>query len=423
MRRVGFLVLCAFLVGLMSIPSTNGQQYLNLTVADLTPCGFNCVISAIKTSGCRFEDTSCQCTSQKLAQSTSQCMNTYCTMHDGLVAVKVNASLCRKPLGQSRSDMFLAVIIVVYSTAVMFVALRFVTKAMKRTRGTVDWSDWFLLFAVLCAIPSVYYCVKSSREGFGKHFWELEDVYVAENVYVIQLAIPKLSILFFYIRSIPNEGFHQAVFLTMFLIVISTTIISTLTIVDCYPIAAFWDRDLSGHCININNLGYATGSLSIVQDLLIISLPIPILKGMMLPRREKIQVLFMFAVGSSSVVISILRVQSIIGFRDSLDPSWDYIIVVIWSLLEVYGALITASLPTIRQLLVIYFPRTCAMARPHRQVQSAPTGVSWFRRRGVPTMAPQLPTLEFSRNSFTGANVRTRDWQRMDYGAPFGFVD
>lgn len=146
-------------------------------------------------------------------------------------------------------------------------------------------------------------------------------VYVAENVYVIQLAIPKLSILFFYIRSIPNEGFHQAVFLTMFLIVISTTIISTLTIVDCYPIAAFWDRDLSGHCININNLGYATGSLSIVQDLLIISLPIPILKGMMLPRREKIQVLFMFAVGSSSVVISILRVQSIIGFRDSLDPS------------------------------------------------------------------------------------------------------
>lgn len=39
MRRVGFLVLCAFLVGLMSIPSTNGQQYLNLTVADLTPCG------------------------------------------------------------------------------------------------------------------------------------------------------------------------------------------------------------------------------------------------------------------------------------------------------------------------------------------------------------------------------------------------
>ncbi|KAH7355206.1 hypothetical protein BKA65DRAFT_549278 [Rhexocercosporidium sp. MPI-PUGE-AT-0058] len=354
------------------------------------------------------------CASRLLAQSTSACLNANCTMHDGLgkfppsVAIKVSASLCRKPLGQSRSDLFLATTIVVYSVAVIFVALRFITKAMKGTKGRVDWSDWLLFFAVFCAIPNFYFCVKG-KNGFGKHFWELQDgqlkeilkmIYVAEVVYIIQLAIPKLSILVFYIQSIPNEGFRLAVFITMCLVVISTTIISTLAVVGCHPIPSFWDRDIKGHCLDINGVAYGIGGLSIVQDLVIIALPIPILKNMRLPWREKAMVLFMFAVGSSSVVISILRLQSIAGFGDSLDPSWDYTVITTWSIFEVYIAIITASLPTIRHLLVYLFPRSCAMARPNREARSAPTGVSWFRRRQVATKAPQISTLKFSTNGF-----------------------
>ncbi|KAG4437103.1 hypothetical protein IFR05_007401 [Cadophora sp. M221] len=346
-------------------------------------------------------------------------------MHDGLVAVKVNASLCRKPLGQLRSDLFLVVLVIVYSIAVMFVALRFVTKAMKGTKGRVDLSDWLLLFAVVCAIPNFYFCVTSSRNGFGKHFWELQDgqlkyilktIYVAENVYIVQLALPKLSILMFYLNSIPNEGFRLAVYTTMCLIVISSTTVSTLTVVGCYPIPSFWDRDIKGNCLDINAVAYAVGGLSILQDLVIIALPMPVLRNMRLPRREKAMVLFMFAVGSSSVVISILRVQSIIGFGNSLDPSWDYIIITTWSIFEVYIALITASLPTIRHLLVYLFPRSCAMARPNREIRSAPTGVSWFHRRGVATKVPQISTLQFSTHSFERDHSLAGGWQRFEDG-------
>ncbi|KAH9219605.1 hypothetical protein DL95DRAFT_457276 [Leptodontidium sp. 2 PMI_412] len=366
-----------------------------------------------------------ECASKQLAQSASSCLNSNCTMHDGLVAVKVNASLCRKPLGQSRSDIFLVILVFVYSIAVMFVALRFITKAMKGTKGRVDWSDWLLFFAVFCAIPNFYFCIKG-KNGFGKHFWELQDgqlkeilkmIYVAENICIFQLAIPKLSILIFYLHSIPNEGFRRAVYTTMCLIVISTTILSTLSVVGCYPIPSFWDRDIKGHCLDINAVAYSVGGLSIVQDLVIIALPMLVLKDMRLPRREKAMVLFMFAVGSSSVVISILRVQSIVGFGNSLDPSWDYIIITTWSIFEVYTAIITASLPTIRHLLVYLFPRSCAMARPNREIRSAPTGVSWFRRRGVATKAPQISSLQLSTYPGERDHSRAGSWQRFEDGA------
>ncbi len=66
-----------------------------------------------------------------------------------IVAVKVTASLCHKLLGESRSDFFLITVVTVYASAVLFVAFRFVIKAMKRTKGRIDWSDWLLLLAIV----------------------------------------------------------------------------------------------------------------------------------------------------------------------------------------------------------------------------------------------------------------------------------
>jgi len=124
-------------------------------------------------------------------------------------------------------------------------------------------------------------------------------VYIAEVIYVIQLAVPKLSILVFYVSSIPDNGFRLAVFATMGFIILSTAIISTLSIISCYPIPFFWDRDLKGRCLDINGVAFGIGGLSIVQDVIIIALPIPILRGMRLPWKEKIIVLLMLAAGSS----------------------------------------------------------------------------------------------------------------------------
>lgn len=163
-----------------------------------------------------------------------------------------------------------------------------------------------------------------SNEGFGKHVWDLQDgdllkilrscespprklvdivltiswVYIAENIYVVVLGLVKLSVLVFYLEIFPQTWFRYLTFAAIVFVSISTTVLTFLTIFQCKPVAYFWNRDLRGTCININALAYANSAMSIVQDVLIVALPIPVLSKLQLGRRKKIGVIFMFAVGS-----------------------------------------------------------------------------------------------------------------------------
>lgn len=60
----------------------------------------------------------------------------------------------------------------------------------------------------------------------------------------------------------------------------------------------------------------------------------------------------------SVTIVSILRLQSIIQFRaGSLNPTWDYFDVSIWSVVEINVGLICICLPSFRVLLVRLFPK------------------------------------------------------------------
>lgn len=50
--------------------------------------------------------------------------------------------------------------------------------------------------------------------------------------------------------------------------------------------------------MDLNRLAYANSAMSIIQDLLIVILPLPVLVKLNMGRKKKIGVGFMFAVGS-----------------------------------------------------------------------------------------------------------------------------
>lgn len=65
----------------------------------------------------------------------------------------------------------------------------------------------------------------------------------------------------------------------------------------------------------------------------------------------------MFVVGTLITVVSVLRLQSLVDFASSDNPtqtSWD---VTFWSLLEIKVGIFCACMPTLRLLLVRIFPR------------------------------------------------------------------
>ncbi|KAG4442030.1 hypothetical protein IFR05_002498 [Cadophora sp. M221] len=189
-------------------------------------------------------------------------------------------------------------------------------------------------------------------------------VYIGENIYVAVLGLVKISILAFYLRIFQLQiPFRVAVYTTIVFIALGSASISFATIFQCRPVAYFWDKDLRGTCVDVNALAYANSGLSIVQDFLIIGLPIRVVWNMNLDRKKKWSVAFMFALGGFGCIISIVRLQSLLIFGTSIDPTWDYVAVTIWTVLELAVAIICSCLPALRTLIIHIYPKLASSFR------------------------------------------------------------
>lgn len=74
------------------------------------------------------------------------------------------------------------------------------------------------------------------------------------------------------------------------------TILSSF--VNCVPINAFWDSSVDGSCIPKGFLWYFNAGMNITTDLVILSLPVPVLSRLRLALRQKIALLIIFATGA-----------------------------------------------------------------------------------------------------------------------------
>lgn len=121
------------------------------------------------------------------------------------------------------------------------------------------------------------------------------SVYVAENIYVWILPSTKISILFFYLRVFPHEPMRFAFWAVIGITTLATVTISVLTIFQCHPVSYFWDKDIhSGRCLNLNALAYANAGMSIIEDVFIVALPIPIIARLKMSRSKKFGIALMY---------------------------------------------------------------------------------------------------------------------------------
>ena len=107
-----------------------------------------------------------------------------------------------------------------------------------------------------------------------------------------------MSILVLYLRLFAvNKPFKYITWLTMFFVF--GYLFSNLwtQIFGCTPRAKYWDPDIPGHCINYTKAGLAYGSMNVVSDFIIFVLPLPIVWGLKLTRKEKFGVSLIFMSG------------------------------------------------------------------------------------------------------------------------------
>lgn len=112
------------------------------------------------------------------------------------------------------------------------------------------------------------------------------------------IGLIKVSLLFFYLRVFPKKSFRIACWITMAFCAASGIAFALVTIFQCHPIIYVWRKDLRGKCVNYNSAAWANAVINILQDIIIILLPMNELRHLQLNGRKKIGMYAMFGVGS-----------------------------------------------------------------------------------------------------------------------------
>lgn len=159
----------------------------------------------------------------------------------------------------------------------------------------------------------------------------------------------------FYLRIFPQRTFRYITFACIGYVVASTVAFILVQIFQCRPIAFAWEGWTSPNrgdkCLDVNILAYAAAGSSILQDVMVLLLPVPLVFQLHAGWRSKLGIMLMFSLGIFVLVTSCVRLKYIVGFGHTHNPSWDYTDPAIWSGLEVAVSLIVVCLPAIRLLI------------------------------------------------------------------------
>ncbi|OLN96227.1 hypothetical protein CCHL11_04472 [Colletotrichum chlorophyti] len=329
--------------------NTTGSLSSSLEIISKIPqCGFPCVRDAFRSSTCSLDSIApCVCTNVTLLERMSSCVQSSCVWQDQLKVSYLSDDLCRLYPRDSRDEEIKMVVVVLAVFTFPIVALRLLSRWIIASRLELD--DWMTLATAL----------KAADLGFGLHYWNvnpenaqriLKMYYAVQMLYIIVLILAKVSIIALYARIFPDRKFQLLNKLVLVFLLGHGVIFLFIIMFECTPIAGVWDRNLDRKCVNVNAVAMASAVLSIVEDVVILAMPIQQLSQLKLSRKKKLAVGFMLSLGSFACIASIVRLRWIVRFAESYDTTWDNVDVVTWSVTELSCALMCGSLPALRPL-------------------------------------------------------------------------
>ncbi|KAL9532310.1 SAT4 family membrane protein [Sphaerulina musiva] len=264
------------------------------------------------------------------------------------------------------------------------VGLRILARCV--VQKNAGWDDGCIGASLLFSIATTVTIIAQTQTGLGKHmsqisksdaFLNQRDFFVMIIMYNLSLTFTKLSILLQYKRLFPQKGFKLAVHLVMGVVVIYALWRFFSAVFTCAPVQAFWDHSIKNYtCQDKFAIAMASTALNMATDLVIACLPLPVLNKLQLPSRQKYALMGVFALAGLVIIISILRLPSLIKLWETKDTSYQNPMVMIWSSVEINVGIICSCLPTLRCL----FPRLFKAATGYASGRS--TGFSDGSRSG-----------------------------------------
>ncbi|CAK7213236.1 hypothetical protein SBRCBS47491_001733 [Sporothrix bragantina] len=334
---------------------------------DLPKCALTCLISALGDSSCSVSNTTCMCLDTQLLDTSTTCILANCTILEALSAKNITAVGCDQPV-RDKSGTFRITNATLAVFSGVFVLARLAYRMF--IAGSIGADDWLCLVAVLVGAPSSAMLTEGlANNGLGRDVWTLptaniyrfiEFFYIIEVLYFTDVMLLKLTLLFFYLRIFPSQGVRRIFYGTIGFVIVYGIVFVFMGIFQCSPISYYWtnwDGQHTGHCLSVNSIGWANAAISIAIDIWMLAVPLWQLRKLRLHWKKKIGVAVMFTVGTFVTIVSILRLQSLLHFANSTNPTWDNYEVINWSTIEINVGIICACLPSLRLILVHFFPR------------------------------------------------------------------
>lgn len=330
-------------------------------IQKLPECGKICLSSSMPSSSCsNILDSECICSDKQFRKVAEACIIKNCAVLEAIDIAKIQADACNWPVRDRRGDLKLPLIVEIPAMFCPFLRMY----ARWTTLGKLAVDDYLVFLAGVVYIAVVAIAQINGAVAFGVDIWTLEIkqmtdalmwFFVGESLYLFCLGLTKVSVIAFYLRIFPQRSFRYMAISCITFIVISTLTFMLVQIFQCRPIEFTWQGWTSPNraekCLDVNILAYAAAGSSILQDIIVLVLPLPFLFKLQTGWRVKLGIMFMFSLGIFVLVTSCVRLRYIVGFGETHNPSWDYTDPALWSGLEVAVSIIVVCLPAIRLLL------------------------------------------------------------------------
>ncbi|CAD0107017.1 unnamed protein product, partial [Aureobasidium uvarum] len=171
----------------------------------------------------------------------------------------------------------------------------------------------------------------------GKDMWfvsfdHITKILEVQLLYLTAIGLTKISMLLFYLRIFPDWKLRRAIYGMMGVCLLYIVVFVTVTALQCIPVNQAWlkwDGEHKGKCLNLNADGWASASLNIILDLIVIALPMKQLTSLKMSWVRKLGVVAMF-------------------LGDNV--TWDYLPVGYWSAVETHVGVMVACAPAMRSL-------------------------------------------------------------------------
>lgn len=176
---------------------------------------------------------------------------------------------------------------------------------------TLGADDYFIIATLFSGIPgTVITSLGTIANGLGRDIWTLRPseitsfvywFYHMEYEYFLNLALLKMSLLFFYLKIFPNKKVRVALWATIGYNAVWGVAFILIAIFQCRPISYYWtswDGLHTGTCMDANAVGWANAITSIVLDIWMLAIPLFQLRSLQLHMKKKIGVAIMFSTGT-----------------------------------------------------------------------------------------------------------------------------